>query len=116
MKILVINSGSSSLKATLFDYKKEFKVLKKFHIEEIGRKNKIKTHEEGVKSLLKFLPAIDYIGHRVVHGGEKYSKATKLNSKVIKDLETLSPLAPLHNPINLESIKACLKYFPKAKQ
>ncbi len=141
MKILVINSGSSSLKSTLFEFKKEFKEIARSHIDGIGLtrckftfKNAdknighhagVSNHENAVKLVLdtltktatiKKLNEIEAVGHRVVHGGEKYKNSVKIDAKIIKDLETLSPLAPLHNPANLESIKACKKLLPKAKQ
>ncbi|MEK7547991.1 MAG: acetate kinase [Patescibacteria group bacterium] len=159
MKILVINSGSSSIKAAVFEQteakrrlnnnvvadhnhlKKDLKELAKVTIDGIGLKrcklsfkseNKnmglpisVKNHEAGVKiitdhllknGIIKKLLEIETVGHRVVHGGEKYSNSIKIDSKIIKDLEALSPLAPLHNPANIESIKACKKLLPKAKQ
>lgn len=141
MKILVINSGSSSLKATLFESKKEPKEIARIHIDGIGmdrckftfkaaNKNigqimKVKDHEAGVKFTLELLQKngvitkvseIEKVGHRVVHGGEKYIKSVKIDAKVIQTVEKLSNLAPLHNPVNLASIKACKKFLPKAKQ
>lgn len=141
MKILVINSGSSSLKSTLFEYKKEFKEIARSHVDGIGLKRckftfknteknighhvEISNHEDAVKLVLntlvktatiKKLNEIEAIGHRVVHGGEKYKNSIKIDAKIIKDLEKLSVLAPLHNPANLASIKACKKLLAKAKQ
>lgn len=141
MKILVINAGSSSIKSKLFEKKKDFLPLAKFHIDgiglascklifksenkNIGLKQKVKNHEEGVKILLKTLidtgvieslKEIQAIGHRVVHGGEKYSEPTKIDARVIKTIEKLSSLAPLHNPANLEAIKACKKLLPRVPQ
>lgn len=141
MRILTINSGSSSLKATLFDATKTPKELVKVHIDgigaprckytyksadkNVGQHTEIKNHEAGIKFVLEQftkygavtkLSEIDGIGHRVVHGGEKYSQAAKIDAKLIKEVERLSNLAPLHNPVNLASINACKKLLPRAKQ
>ncbi len=56
------------------------------------------------------------IGHRVVHGGEKYTKPIRIDTKVLNEIKKLSPLAPLHNPINLKGIQACKKILPRVKQ
>ncbi|MCX6735269.1 MAG: acetate kinase [Candidatus Peregrinibacteria bacterium] len=150
MKILIINSGSSSIKSTLFDFSKSVSgkesqtEIAKAMIDEIGLKSckfnfnkltkttvkntekcRINHHESGVKLILetllktkciKDLSEIVAVGHRIVHGGEKYTKPTLLNAKIIKEIEKLSSLAPLHNPANLSSIHACQKLLPQAKQ
>lgn len=141
MKILVINAGSSSLKVRLYEAKKELKEIAQSHIDgiseakcrftyksadkNVGQNEKIPNHAVGVKFildlLLKFkaitdLKEINAVGHRVVHGGEKYQKSVKIDANVIKQIEKFSNLAPLHNPINLAAIKACQKLLPKAKQ
>lgn len=135
MNILVINAGSSSLKANLFSNEgKSLKELADFHIDEIGHENckffykgfgknvgqkeQIKDHEQGIKLLFKWLDPkeVKAIGHRVVHGGEKYQQAVKIDKKVLTEIEKLNKLAPLHNPINLKCIYACQKTLPKAKQ
>ena len=141
MKILVVNAGSSSIKSKLFEKKKDFEPIAKFHIDGIGltrcklifkseNKNiglhqKVKNHEEGIKLLLKTLTStktienlkeIKAVGHRVVHGGEKYSEPTKIDARVIKTIDKLSTLAPLHNPANLQAIKACKKLLPRIPQ
>ncbi len=84
----------------------------------------IRNHHEAIQTTLEKLKQFDVIGdgsikiigHRVVHGGEKYTQATLINKKVIKEIDQLSELAPLHNPVNLAGIKACIKLLPKAKQ
>ncbi|MFA6305194.1 MAG: acetate/propionate family kinase [Candidatus Gracilibacteria bacterium] len=122
MKILVINAGSSSLKYKLFDGK-NFTVLTK-NLIEVSEKSKTPTIDSALKLAVKeilsskkisSLQEINGVGHRVVHGGEKYSKPTEINKKLIEEIKKLSPLAPLHNPINLEAILACKKYLPHAK-
>ena len=133
MNILVLNSGSSSLKLQLIDMSKE-KVLFRAHIDGISlrtcffkyndnkEKIKIKDHEEAVKTAFnkinELFPNIEInaIGHRVVHGGEKYKSSVIINDKVIKEITKLSSLAPLHNPSNIAGILACKKLFPKIKQ
>ena len=134
MKILVINTGSSSLKFSLFESGKELKETASGLIDKIGtpackmtfkshEKNlgilvKVKNHYDSVKLALDTLAAKDIkiVAHRVVHGGEKYSKPTLITPVVIKDIQKLSSLAPLHNPINLEGILACKKLIPRCKQ
>ncbi len=135
MKVLVINAGSSSIKYQLIDMKNE-NVVAKGLVEKIGIpdsqlthkingqayeiKKDLKDHAEGLKLVLKTLQdpkigaiksldEIDAIGHRVLHGGTLYSTATLVTPKVIKDLEKLIPLGPLHMPANIEGIKACQK-------
>ncbi len=141
MKTLVINCGSSSIKASLFEVKKEPKELAKVLLDGMGQKRcklsfksgeknighpvEIKNYEDGIKAILESFTKtktltkfneIEAIGHRVVHGGEKYTKSIEIDAKVLKEIEELIPLAPLHNPANLEGIKACKKLLPKAKQ
>lgn len=135
MKILVINCGSSSLKYQLIDMKTEIAMAKGL-VERIGisgsnleqkiegssEKYKVekdlKDHKEAISlvletlcndkfGIIKSLDEINAIGHRVVHGGEKYSKSVIVDDEVIKNIEECSKLAPLHNPANLVGIKAC---------
>ncbi|MBI4234775.1 acetate kinase [Candidatus Peregrinibacteria bacterium] len=133
MKILVINSGSSSLKYKLFEQINKaghdsppLLCLSEGLIDRIGLIfSKAKNHEEALniafKNLLKEkaikdLTEIGCVGHRVVHGGEKYIRPTKIDRKVIKEIEKFSSLAPLHNPANLKGIKACSKLLKKIPQ
>ncbi len=135
MKILVINCGSSSLKYQLIDMNTENAIAKGL-VERIGipgsnleqkvdgsnEKYKVevdlKNHKEAIAlvlktlcddrfGLIKDLSEINAIGHRVVHGGEKYSKSVIVDEEVIKNIEECIKLAPLHNPENLIGIKAC---------
>ena len=139
MKILVINCGSSSLKFQLIDSESE-KVLAKGLCERIaidgsmityqpagGEKEKTVTpmadHTEAIRLVLdaltnektgvvKDLSEIDAVGHRVVHGGERFSESVVVDDDVIKAIEDCSDLAPLHNPANLIGIHACRKLMP----
>ncbi|ALC82018.1 MULTISPECIES: acetate kinase [Bacillus] len=136
-KIIAINAGSSSLKFQLFEMPSE-KVLTKGLVERIGmdqgiftisvngEKNTettdISNHAIAVKMLLKKLTEfqiiqdlneIDGIGHRVVHGGEKFSDSTLLTDETIREIEEISELAPLHNPANLVGIKAFKEILPQ---
>ncbi len=138
MKVLVINSGSSSIKYQLLDMDDE-KVLCKGLLERVGipgsiLKHKkegkkfsiekpIANHDEGLKLLLETLTdsekgvienldQINAIGHRVVHGGEKFTKSALVDDKVIQALEEHSYLAPLHNPPNIMGIKSAMKLLP----
>ncbi len=112
-QILVINSGSSSLKYKLFD-SQNFKVLKQGYIENIG-KGKIKNYRQAIKKTLEEIGEIKNIiacGHRVVHGGLNFTKPTKITLQVLKKLKEYNQLAPLHNPPNLAGISACMKLLP----
>ena len=139
MKILVINAGSSSLKYQLLDPEKQ-QVLAKGLCERIGidgrftykpeGKEPIKdaevampTHSEAIQTVLNALvdPAngvissmdeIDAVGHRVVHGGEKFAKSVLITDEVMAAIEECNPLAPLHNPANIIGIKACQALMP----
>jgi len=140
MNILVINSGSSSLKYRLIEMPKQ-RTLIKGHIDSIGqdrcvfkfningkkheRKILVKDHLEAVMIALKSLKKerviksyneIAAVGHRVVHGGEYYKEPTIIDDKVIENIKKLSELAPLHNPPNLSGILACQKILPHTKQ
>ena len=134
MKILVINCGSSSLKFQFINTENE-EVLAKGLCERIGIDgsrivyqagdgDKIKKdidmpdHTNAVKAVLdslldteigviKDLSEVEAVGHRVVHGGEKFAKSTVLTDEVIKAIEDCNDLAPLHNPANLIGIRAC---------
>lgn len=138
MKILVINAGSSSLKYQLLDPDTK-EVLAKGLCERIGIDGHLKhtpigkdvfdadmdmpDHEEAIQLVLSMLThhhygvikdinEIDAIGHRVVHGGEEFTKSVLIDKKVIKGIEACIPLAPLHNPANIIGIKACQDAMP----
>ncbi len=138
MKILVLNTGSSSLKYQLIDMENEH-VLASGKFERIGedeafithkvngQKIKIdhpaKNHEEAIDFALQQLINPEYkvidsldeisaIGHRLVHGGEKINQSTVINDEVVKVLEEYTDLAPLHNPPGIIGIKACQKVMP----
>jgi len=138
MKILVINSGSSSIKYQLLDMENE-RLLCKGLVERIGipgsvLKHKkagekfpverpIPNHDEGLKLVLETLTdgkmgvidsldEIQAVGHRVVHGGEKFTSSTIVDEDVLKALEEHAYLAPLHNPPNIMGIRASMKLLP----
>ena len=140
MKILSVNAGSSSLKFQAYEMPEE-KVLMKGVFERIGIDNSfytikingekikkeatLKNHEDAVKILaqelinynvVKDLNEIEGVGHRIVHGGDKYASSVLIGDDVLKTVEELSDLAPLHNPANLVGIKAFMKEIPNAKQ
>ena len=138
MKILVINCGSSSLKYQLFDMQTE-EHLAKGLVERIGLDEPVFKHqrsdEEEVVStvdvkdhaqavqvvldaltdpkigVLKSVKEIDAVGHRVLHGGDRYSESIVIDDDVINQIKACIPLAPLHNPANLTGIEACQKLF-----
>ena len=138
MKILVLNSGSSSLKYQVIDMETE-EMLVKGYFERIGQKNSflthkvngekrkfekyVENHEEALEfifsrlmsenyGIIKSLDELSGIGHRVVQGGEKYSKPVKITEEVITEIEKCSDLAPLHNPAAVLGIRACQKIAP----
>ena len=141
MKVLVINCGSSSLKYQLIDMEGE-KVLCKGLCERIGMESSMITHEanghkattpaifpthteaftEVVKKMttgegkvIESVSEIDAIGHRVVHGGEKFKESCLITPEVVKAIHDLSPLAPLHNPAAILGIEASYKVFGEDK-
>ena len=139
MKVLVINCGSSTLKFQLIDSASE-QCIAKGLCERIGidgsmityspaggEKEKTVTpmpdHTEAIRLVLnaltnektgvvKNLEEIGAVGHRVVHGGEKFAESVIIDDDVIKEIEACSDLAPLHNPANLIGINACKKLMP----
>lgn len=138
MKILVINSGSSSIKFKLYDMQNKIAICKGL-IEQIGSKNshakltvlktgenfersgEIENHGAGIDIMnellfvshtLKSLDEIDGVGHRVVQGADLFDDAVLIDEKVMKTIEELIPLAPLHNPAHLAGMKETLKVRP----
>lgn len=116
MKILVINSGSSSIKYKLFQMPGR-KLLSKGSIEHIAEKgSEIKDHYTGLKLILSKIDSIEAVGHRVVHGAERFKKPILVDKAVIRKIKQCAAIAPLHNPANLAGITACAKLIPGIKQ
>lgn len=116
MKILVINSGSSSIKYKLFEMPGEHLILKGA-LEHIGEEgSEVSNHYSGLKIILEKIEKVDAIGHRVVHGAEKFKKPVLINKKVISGIKQCCAIAPLHNPANLAGILACQKILTGIKQ
>ncbi len=119
--LLVINSGSSSIKYKLFNIESEV-LLAKGVVDRIGlRGSRIRDHNVAIESILERLShkgtfRINGVGHRVVHGGERFKKPVLIDKNAIKAITKFSKLAPLHNPPNLLGIKACMKLLPNAPQ
>ncbi len=139
MKVLVINAGSSSLKYQLIDTNNG-DVIAKGLCERIGIggskltykptgkgthefEQDMKDHTSAIQMVLDALidpeigvvasmAEIDAVGHRVVHGGEKFSKSALIDDAMLKEVESLTDLAPLHNPANLMGIRACRAIMP----
>ncbi|MBR7020223.1 MAG: acetate kinase [Lachnospiraceae bacterium] len=138
MKVLVVNCGSSSLKYQLIDSETE-QALAVGLCERIGIDGRLKhtpaggekvvledalpNHEVAIKNVLaaltnptygviKDLSEIGAVGHRVVHGGEKFTKSVVIDDAVIAGIKECCDLAPLHNPANLIGIDACMKLMP----
>ncbi|NLI53037.1 MAG: acetate kinase [Clostridiales bacterium] len=137
--ILVINAGSSSLKYQLIDID-EGHIIAKGICERIGiaksiisykadkgdkfeKESPMKTHEDAIKLVLDLLTdkqigviedmsCIEAVGHRVLHGGEKYSEPVLIDDQVLEAIEECIPLGPLHNPANLMGIRGCMAAMP----
>ena len=138
MKILSVNAGSSSLKFTLFEMPEEKELISgvferigidnsfytiKLNGEKIKKEAVLRSHTDAVKiltqelldnNIVEDLSEIKAIGHRMVHGGEKYASSVLLTDEVIKTVEELSDLAPLHNPANLVGVRAFMEVIPDA--
>lgn len=116
MEILVINSGSSSIKYKLFNMPSQ-RLIAKGSISHIGEKgSKFSNHYSGLKVILQETKSVDAVGHRVVHGAEKFKKPILVDQSVIKGIKKCCSIAPLHNPANLAGILACKKLLPGVKQ
>lgn len=143
MKVLVINAGSSSMKYQLINVKDEH-LLCKGLIERIGNENSMLTHKNfaGAEKSLQVpienhKEAFDYlvktlvdseagvisnineigaVGHRIVHGGEKFSSSVIIDGDVLDEIKKCSTLAPLHNPPGVTAIEACMSILPEVKQ
>ena len=108
--ILVINSGSSSLKYQLIDLDSEDAIA-------AGLIERVTSHEDAFAQMLSELtgPAPLAIGHRVVHGGSSFADPTLITDSVLSQVESLASLAPLHNPANVAGIRAARKSFPASR-
>ncbi|MBQ8984976.1 acetate kinase [Candidatus Saccharibacteria bacterium] len=140
MKVLCVNAGSSSLKFQLYEMPAEISIIGGY-VEKIGAKDSfytikfegkknevvkpIKDHTEAVKIMLeelvnygavKDLSEIRSVGHRAVHGGEKYTKSVVIDAEVLKDMKEFGKFAPLHLPGNIAGVKAMQKALPNATQ
>lgn len=136
MKILSVNCGSSSLKFQMYEMPEE-KVLISGYVEKIGQpdcfwnvkvngqkirsERPLKNHTEAVEVLIdelfknnivESLEEIKGVGHRVLHGGEKYADSVIITEEVIEDIKSLTKLGPLHHPGNLAGIEALRKVLP----
>lgn len=138
MKILSVNAGSSSLKFQMYEMPQETVLISgvferiglndsmytiKLNGEKIKKETVLNNHKDAVRILIeellknkviKSLDEIKGIGHRVVHGGDKYASSTIINEDVIQTIEDLISLAPLHNPANLMGILAFKEQVPNA--
>ncbi|MBO8137390.1 MAG: acetate kinase [Desulfotomaculum sp.] len=143
MLILVVNCGSSSVKYKLMDMKEEKALLsglaeriglpgsrikhKKNDGKELQLEQDLPDHKAALEKIIECITDKEYgavndiseiaaVGHRVVHGGEKFNKAVLINEELIDTLESLYELAPLHNPPNVLGIKTCQELMPHAPQ
>ncbi|WP_456450495.1 acetate/propionate family kinase [Hydrogenimonas sp.] len=122
MKILVLNSGSSSLKYKLFDGETP---LYEGAVERIGEAGGARDHREALEEAeaalvesgtLASFAELDAVGHRVVHGGERFVEPTRIDEAVVEAIRALIPLAPLHNPANLQGIETMAALAPGVPQ
>ncbi len=138
--ILVINSGSSSIKFSLFTCSNQYldlfyhgqiqdlyespkiSIFNSSHVQELNKSISGQGHEEGLKILFHWLEHLPHsitlqaVGHRVVHGGTFFCHSTLVNDEVIKKMTSLIPLAPLHQSHNLEAIKIINSFYPRLPQ
>ena len=139
-KIIAVNAGSSSLKFQLFEMPEE-KVLVQGLIERIGMEDAVVTLKYDGQKKSKTLPILNHavaveillnslveenivaslneingVGHRVVHGGVRFTQSAVITEEVIKEIEAVIPLAPLHNPAHLTGIKAFQEALPNVFQ
>ena len=114
MNILVINSGSSSIKYQLINSKTQAALIKG----QVERANSPSAFDEAFTTILSQAQEyqVDAIGHRVVHGGDSFHDATLITNKVVQEIETWVPMAPLHNPNALGGIAAAQKALPDLPQ
>ncbi|BCY14783.1 acetate/propionate family kinase [Actinoplanes sp. L3-i22] len=115
-RVLVLNCGSSSVRYKLFDGDK---ALAKGHIERIGEDGgEAPDHDAALRGLMDRLDLSDLaaVGHRVVHGGERFTSATVITDEVVAAVEELIPLAPLHNPGALTGVRVARKLLPDVPQ
>ncbi len=143
MKILVLNCGSSSIKYKLFEMDSK-EIIAQGGIEKIGLngsflkfkqsngenviiEDSIPEHTKGIQLILDTLVSSKYgciqsleeitaVGHRLVHGGEKFNSSVLITDEVIKEVEECSDLAPLHNPANLKGVRTISKVLPDVPQ
>jgi len=134
-KFLVINAGSSSIKFQLFEGElvlisgaceeignEHSKLKYKFSGDKFSDEVYLENHKIAFEKIIELLKEKNLLGnlgkvvHRVVHGGEKFREATLINKKVIEELKELIPLAPLHNPANIQGIEILGEMLPNVKQ
>ncbi len=116
MKILALNSGSSSIKYRFFEFPGGER-LASGRVEPIGvRENHRRSFEKILSELRDAGAKPDAVGHRVVHGGELFREAVKVDDRTLEEIRSLSPLARLHNPINVTGIEVARRSFPGAEQ
>ncbi len=137
MKVLIINSGSSSLKYQLIQMEDESVLASGYcekvtipgsftnhtaHSQKVKTERELPTHKEAVELMIELLTTgenkvidsiseIDAIGHRVVHGGEKFKNSILVTDEIVNEIDALSPLAPLHNPAGVIGLRECRNIF-----
>jgi acetate kinase len=118
MNILVLNAGSSSLKFDLFEGSQEAIEANSERVLAKGEVERVSSMGDALGSVFQKIDgkAVDAVGHRVVHGGDKFHQSVIIDAEVEKQIEELSVLAPLHNPHNLEAYRAAREHLPDVPQ
>ena len=126
-KILVLNAGSSSLKFSLFECRPDAELIPtaEGRVERVGEPDApVENHQAALRQAVDALTLqghwqageLKAIGHRVVHGGESFAAAVQVTDAVVESIRAAIPLAPLHNPANLQGIEACQALWPEVAQ
>lgn len=118
MKILVLNAGSSSLKFHLFEVSPETITADSEQVLAQGVVERVSTMPDALRELFRKIDGVkvEAVGHRVVHGGDRYHESVVFDNDVEKVIEDLSIMAPLHNPHNLEAYRAVREHLPDVPQ
>jgi acetate kinase len=117
MKILVLNAGSSSLKFDLWETSPQSITDDSDRLLEHGAVDRVTSMSDALTSVFQKIDplAIEAVGHRIVHGGQKYHSSVLIDAEVERNIDELGALAPLHNPQNLEGVRAARLRLPNAK-
>jgi acetate kinase len=118
MKILVLNAGSSSLKFNLFEVTPETIAANSERVLAKGEAERVAGMADALQSVFRQIDiaSVEAVGHRIVHGGDRFHESVLINQEVEKEIDNLRVLAPLHNPHNLEAYRAAREHLPNVPQ